>query len=144
MGIAFDLHTYKAGSSESWGLEAAERLGLSTERVSKTLVAQLDARDLAVAIIPVAARLDLKALAQAAGSKKADLAPPQAAQRATGYVLGGISPLGQKTPLRAFVDETLTLHETVFVSGGRRGLEIELSPQDLISLIGGIEAPLAR
>lgn len=115
----------------SYGLEAAEKLGLDPARVFKTLLAATEKGELLVAVVPVAGSLDLKALAQAAGAKKADMAPADAAQRATGYLVGGISPLGQKKRLRTFIDRSALDHPTIHVSAGRRGLEVELAAQVL-------------
>lgn len=115
----------------SYGLEAAEKLGLDPARVFKTLLAATEKGELLVAVVPVAGSLDLKALAHAAGAKKADMAPADAAQRATGYLVGGISPLGQKKRLRTFVDRSALDHPTIHVSAGRRGLEVELAAQML-------------
>src|SRR5262249_5555054 len=125
------------------GLEAAEKLGVEPERLFKTLVARLDGKELVMAIVPCAARLDLKKLAAAAGAKKADLADPAAAARATGYGLGGISPLGGRKKLPTFLDETVILFDTIFCSAGQRGLQIELKPDDLIRLTEATTVPLA-
>ena len=127
----------------SYGLEAAAALGLDPQRVFKTLLADVDGR-LVVALVPVAGQLDLKALAVAAGGKRAAMADPAAAERATGYVVGGISPLGQKRPHPTFVDSSALEHETVYVSGGKRGLDLGLAPQDLIDLLGARTAQLGR
>jgi Cys-tRNA(Pro)/Cys-tRNA(Cys) deacylase len=121
-------------SAPSYGLEAAEALGIDPRKVFKTLVASLASGDLVVAVIPVVRRLDLKSLAAATGAKKAVMADPQAAERATGYVIGGISPLGQRRRLATVLDESALTHEQIFVSGGRRGLEIALAPRDLVTL----------
>ncbi|WP_137886754.1 Cys-tRNA(Pro) deacylase [Pseudomonas sp. 2FE] len=122
------VHSYSHDpKAASYGLEAAEKLGLEPARVFKTLLAASEKGELLVAVVPVAGSLDLKALAQAAGVKKADMADPVAAQRATGYLLGGISPLGQKKRLRTFIDESAKRHSTLYVSAGRRGLEVELT-----------------
>jgi Cys-tRNA(Pro)/Cys-tRNA(Cys) deacylase len=133
-------HDPRAGS---YGLEAADALGIPPERVFKTLVASVDG-GLAVGIVPVAGSLDLKSLAAAVGGKRATLADPAAAERSTGYVLGGISPLGQRKHLRTVLDASAADHPTVFVSAGRRGLEIELTPTDLAHLTAAILAPIAR
>ena len=128
----------------SFGEEAALKLGLEQSRVFKTLLAQLAPNELVVAVVPVAGQLDLKALAQAAGAKKAEMADRQLAQRTTGYQLGGISPLGQKKRLRTFVDSSAQQFETIFCSGGRRGLEIELAPAQLVALTAATLAPIGR
>jgi Cys-tRNA(Pro)/Cys-tRNA(Cys) deacylase len=125
-------------ASASYGLEAAERLGLDPARVFKTLLATVDG-DLRVCVLPVDSQLDLRAL-----GKRAAMADPRDAQRATGYVVGGISPLGQRKRLPTLLDDSALRHETVFVSGGRRGLEIELAPADLVALTGAEVRPLRR
>ena len=135
--ITFNVHEYDHDpDAESYGLEAATALGIETRRVFKTLLVSLQGgiAPLAVGIVPVNAQLDLKALAATAGAKKATMADPKQAERVTGYVVGGISPLGQKKRLPTFIDASVTDFATVFVSAGRRGLEIELTPQDLQSL----------
>jgi len=138
-GIEFSVLEYEHDeASASYGLEAAERLGLDPERVFKTLLASVDG-SLCVCVLPVAAQLDLRAL-----GKRAAMADPRDAQRATGYVVGGISPLGQRRRLRALLDEAAFAHETIFVSAGRRGLELELSPSDLAALTGADTARLTR
>jgi len=143
-GVAFEVHTYTHDpAARSYGLEAAAAIGADPARVFKTLVASVDGR-LVVGIVPVEAMLDLKALAAAVGGKKADLADPAVAERTTGYVRGGISPLGQKKPLATVVDASALDHATVFVSGGRRGMDLELAPADLIRLTEGTTAPVAR
>src|SRR5690606_17124608 len=128
----------------SYGLEAAEKLGLAPERVFKTLLAVSEKGELLVAVVPVAGTLDLKALAQAAGVKKAEMADPVAAQRATGYLVGGISPLGQKKRLRTFIDESARTHSTIHVSAGRRGLEVELAAEVLAVHTQGSFAVIGR
>ena len=144
-GIAHRIHEYKHDpAAESYGLEAADKLGVAAQRVFKTLVAELDDGRLAVGIVPVAASLNLKALAAALGAKRAEIADMAKAERATGYVAGGISPIGQKKRLATVVDESAMLHDTIFVSAGRRGLEIELAGADLVKLTGGIVAAVAR
>ncbi|AHF69139.1 MULTISPECIES: Cys-tRNA(Pro) deacylase [Pseudomonas] len=122
------IHSYEHDpKAASYGLEAAEKLGLEPARVFKTLLASTEKGELLVAVVPVAGTLDLKALASAAAAKKTEMADPAAAQRATGYLLGGISPLGQKKRLRTFIDQSAQPFETIYVSAGRRGLEVELS-----------------
>jgi Cys-tRNA(Pro)/Cys-tRNA(Cys) deacylase len=144
LGIGYSVHAYDAdGHQGSYGQGAAEALGVAPERVFKTLIAEVDGK-LTVAVVPVAGSLDLKALADAAGGKKAKMAEPAAAERATGYVTGGISPLGQRRRLPAVVDASATGFETVFCSAGRRGLEVELPPADLVRAIGAVTAPIAR
>ncbi|RRW45156.1 Cys-tRNA(Pro) deacylase [Pseudomonas luteola] len=135
------VHDPKAAS---YGLEAADKLGLEPVRVFKTLLAATEKEELLVAIVPVGGSLDLKALAHAASVKKADMANPQVAQRATGYLVGGISPLGQKKRLRTFIDSSAERFSTIYVSAGRRGLEVELSAQALASLTAGQFAEIAR
>jgi Cys-tRNA(Pro)/Cys-tRNA(Cys) deacylase len=138
-GIAFEVHEYEHDPrTASYGLEAVEKLGLDAARVFKTLVADVDGR-LTVAVIPVAAQLDLRAL-----GKRATMADPKAAERATGYVTGGISPLGQRRTLPTVVEESALAFETVHVSAGRRGLELELAPADLVRLAGARVAAIAR
>lgn len=133
-----------AEGTSAFGREAAEALGLDPHRVFKTLVAELASGELVVAIVPVAARLDLKALAAAAGSKKAVMADPQAAERATGYVVGGISPLGQRRRLATVLDISALDQDRIYVSGGRRGLELCLRPEDLVALTDAATVPIIR
>lgn len=136
--IPHRLHEYRHDpGSDSWGTEAADKLGLAPERVFKTLVASVDNRELVVAVVPVSAMLGMKQLARAAAGKKAAMADKARVRRSTGYLLGGVSPLGQKTPLRTFIDASARDFDTIHVSGGRRGLEIELSPADLARLTHG-------
>ncbi|WP_022667826.1 Cys-tRNA(Pro) deacylase [Desulfospira joergensenii] len=133
--INFTLHQYTHDpSSDSYGDEAAEKLGLSQDRVFKTLVIELDSRELAVALVPVSGKLDLKSAAGLLNAKKARMADQKEVERATGYILGGVSPLGQKKSLAFIMDESAREFDTLFVSAGRRGLEIELSPRDLAEL----------
>ncbi len=142
---AHQVHSYSHDpKAASYGLEAAEKLGLPPERVFKTLLAASEKGELLVAVVPVAGSLDLKALAQAAAVKKVDMADPNAAQRATGYLLGGISPLGQKKRLRTFIDSRAQSFETLYVSAGRRGLEVELSAAVLAQLTGASFAAIGR
>lgn len=139
------VHSYQHDpKAPSYGLEAAEKLGLEPARVFKTLLAATEKGELLVAVVPVAGSLDLKALASAAGAKKAEMADPQAAQRSTGYLLGGISPLGQKKRLRTFIDQSAGQWPSIYVSAGRRGLEVELSSNVLAELTAGQFAELAR
>jgi Cys-tRNA(Pro)/Cys-tRNA(Cys) deacylase len=143
-GIRFIAHSYEHDPANSnFGLEAAAALGLDADRVFKTLLADVDGA-LVVGIVPVTGELDLKALAAAAGGKKAEMADPRLAERRTGYVVGGISPIGQKNPHRTVLDETAELYDTVYVSGGRRGLDLELSPADLVRVTNAVVAAIAR
>lgn len=133
--IPYTVHQYVHDpAAGSYGKEAAEKLGLDEARVFKTLVVELDNGNLAVGIIPVSAMLSMKLMAKAAGAKKAAMADKAAVERATGYVLGGVSPLGQKKRLPTFIDSSATDFPTIFVSAGRRGLDIELKPADLAGL----------
>jgi Cys-tRNA(Pro)/Cys-tRNA(Cys) deacylase len=144
-GVTFHLESYEHDPrTPAFGEEAARALGLSADEVFKTLLARLDDGRLVMAIVPVSGQLDLKALARAAGARKARLADPAEAERTTGYVVGGISPLGQRKRLPAFLDASALGLEAIHVSGGRRGLEIRLAPGDLLRLTGAREAPLAR
>lgn len=130
--IPHNIHEYSHDTnSESYGLEAAEKLQVAPERVFKTLVVNLDNKELAVAVVPVSTMLSMKLIAKAAGAKKANMAPQADVERSTGYVLGGVSPLGQKKRLKTFIDSSATNFPTMFISAGRRGLEIELAANDL-------------
>jgi Cys-tRNA(Pro)/Cys-tRNA(Cys) deacylase len=141
--VTFTAHTYEVDpKATSYGEAAAAALGVAPERVFKTLVASVDGK-LAVGVVPVSATLDLKALAAALGGKKAAMAEPATAERATGYVTGGISPFGQRSRLPLVVDASATDFETVYVSGGRRGLQVEVTPADLIRLTSATTAPIA-
>jgi Cys-tRNA(Pro)/Cys-tRNA(Cys) deacylase len=143
-GVAYTVHSYDHDPSHpSYGEEAAEAMGVSPDRVFKTLVADVDGA-LTVAVVPVAGQLDLKALAAAVGGKRAAMADPALAERTTGYVRGGISPLGQRKKLPTVLDDSAALHETICVSAGPRGLEVELSPDDLARLTGAVLAPVGR
>ena len=136
--ISFKVHEYSHDpASESYGGEAAEKLGVPQEQVFKTLVVSLDGKELAVGIIPVSSRLSLKLIAKALGAKKATMATKSDVERATGYVLGGVSPLGQKKQLRTIIDTSATYNPTVFISAGRRGLDMELNPEDLKTMVSG-------
>ena len=150
--IAHAVHEYEAqlagaasghAARRSYGLAAAAALGVDPRRMFKTLVASVDGR-LAVAIVPVAGEVDLKALADALGGRRAEMAAPSEAERATGYVIGGISPIGQKRRLPAVLDASASTFETVLVSAGRRGLQVELAPADLARITGAALAAIAR
>lgn len=144
-GIAYTLHSYEHDkAAASYGEEAAEKLGLNAAQVFKTLLAQVDGRELVVAVVPVARQLHLKQLAAALDARTAEMARPADAERATGYVVGGISPLGQKKRLRTVIDDSARAHATIYVSAGRRGLEIELAAADLAALTQGHFAAIAR
>jgi Cys-tRNA(Pro)/Cys-tRNA(Cys) deacylase len=143
-GVAFTLHEYAHDPrAESYGLEAAQALGVAPERVFKTLLADVDGH-LTVAVVPVSGQLDLKALARAVGGSKAAMADAALAQRSTGYVVGGISPVGQKRRLPAVVDESALTQPTVYVSAGRRGLDLELAPADLVRITEAITGRIGR
>jgi Cys-tRNA(Pro)/Cys-tRNA(Cys) deacylase len=138
MNITHETHAYAHDHAQrSYGLEAAEKLGVKAERVFKTLVVELDRKELAVAILPVTATLSMKLVARSAGARKAKLADRAQVERTTGYVIGGVSPLGQKKRLRTLIDVTAQDWPTICVSAGRRGLEIELSPAELARLLAG-------
>lgn len=150
-GIPFEVHEYErhlsgAGELRDFGREAAEALGLSLDEVFKTLIVRSDdgsaSTDLVVAVLPVSCQLSMKAIAAAAGWKKAAMCDPAAAERSSGYVVGGISPLGQRRRLRTVVDESAELFDLVYVSGGRRGLDIGLAPADLVAVLDAVVAPI--
>ncbi len=143
-GIAFTAHSYAHDPGNSnYGLEAATALGLDPDRVFKTLLADVDGA-LVVGIVPVTSKLDLKALAATVGGKRADMAEPKLAERRTGYVVGGISPIGQKNAHPTVLDEAAELYDTIYVSGGRRGLDLEIAPGDLVRATSAIVADIAR
>ena len=143
-GIDFTVHEYEHDPrTRSFGEEAATILGLDPATVFKTLLAEVDG-GLVVGVVPVSSRLDLKALAEAVGGRRAEMADPGLAQRVTGYVVGGISPIGQKRPLPTVLDESAILLETIYVSGGRRGLDIGIAPDDLVSVTGAAYAAISR
>lgn len=143
--ITHKVHEYAHdSSSESYGLEAAEKLNVPTDKVFKTLVVSLDKERLAVGVIPVSSMLSMKLIAKAAGAKKATMAAQSDVERSTGYVLGGVSPLGQKKQLQTIIDASSKNHSTIYVSAGRRGLEIELSPEDLGKLVNGVFAEICQ
>jgi Cys-tRNA(Pro)/Cys-tRNA(Cys) deacylase len=146
-GINFELSEYDRhlsgdGELRDFGLEAAEALGLSTDEVFKTLIVVTETNELVVAIAPVSCQLSMKLVAAAAGAKKVTMCDPAVAERSSGYVVGGISPLGQRRPLRTLIDESAELFDVVYVSGGRRGLDIGVSPADLIGVLDATLAPL--
>jgi Cys-tRNA(Pro)/Cys-tRNA(Cys) deacylase len=144
LGISFTAHPFEhSHNATDFGLDASAQLGIDAERVFKTLMAAVG-NDLIVAIVPVSGKLDLKALATAVQSKNAVMADPLLAQRRTGYVVGGISPIGQKIAHRTVIDETAELFDTIFVSGGKRGFDIELAPHDLVRATSATIAAIAR
>jgi Cys-tRNA(Pro)/Cys-tRNA(Cys) deacylase len=141
--VPFTLHPYSHDPrAEAYGEEAAAALGVAPDRIFKTLIASVDS-SLVCAVVPVSRRLDLKALAAAVGGKRGEMADPAAAARATGYVVGGISPLGHRSRLRVVVDASAASFETIYVSAGKRGLQVELAPGDLVSLASATTAPIA-
>ena len=143
--VNFKTHEYAHDpAAESYGLEAAEKMGVDATRVFKTLVVMLDAKDYAVGVIPVSDMLSMKQIAKAAGAKKAAMADKTDVERITGYVLGGVSPIGQKKRLKTFIDESTQACVTMFVSAGRRGMEIEINPQDLKNQTSAQFAPLTQ
>ncbi|WP_210437992.1 Cys-tRNA(Pro) deacylase [Nocardioides xinjiangensis] len=142
--VPFEVRPYAHDPrAESYGAEAAQALGVDPARVFKTLLVSLDG-SLVVGVVPVSGQLDLKALARALGGSKAVMADVAAAERATGYVAGGISPVGQKRPHPTVVDASALEHRTILVSGGRRGLDLELAPQDLVAVTGAVTATIGR
>jgi Cys-tRNA(Pro)/Cys-tRNA(Cys) deacylase len=143
--VEYWIHEYSHDlSSESYGLEAAQKMGVSEQQVFKTLVVSLDNKELVVAVIPVSSMLSMKLIAKVASAKKAAMAAKSEVERSTGYVLGGVSPLGQKKRLRTFIDSSTHNFATIYVSAGRRGLEIELSPSDLLALTSGTIAEICQ
>lgn len=143
--ISYKVHEYAHDPScASYGSEAAEKMAVAAERVYKTLVVILDNQELAVGVIPVSSMLSMKLMAKAAGAKKAAMAAASEVERATGYVLGGVSPLGQKKRLTTVIDASAEVFSSMYVSAGRRGLEIELNPNDLRRLTGGIFAEICQ
>ena len=144
-GIVHSVLSYPHDpDADSYGGEAVQQLGLDPAQVFKTLLASTEKGELLVAVVPVVGSLDLKALAHAAGAKKTEMADAAAAQRATGYLLGGISPLGQKKRLRTFIDTSAQPFATIFVSAGRRGLEVELSAEVLAQHTSATFAQIGR
>ena len=143
--VFFKVHEYiHESQNTSFGAEAAEKMGVSEEQVFKTLVVSLDGKILAVGIVPVSSMLSMKLIAKAAGAKKAAMAAASDVERSTGYVLGGVSPLGQKKRLKTIVHSSAKKHQTIFVSAGRRGLEIEIKPDDLVKLTNGSFAEICQ
>ena len=143
LGVTYALHPYAHDPrAEAFGDEAAAALGVEPTRIFKTLIALVDGR-MVCGVVPVAARLDMKALAAAAGGKRAGLADPAAAARATGYVVGGISPLGHRSRVPVVIDASASTFDTVYVSAGKRGLQVELAPDDLVRAAGATLAPIA-
>jgi Cys-tRNA(Pro)/Cys-tRNA(Cys) deacylase len=143
-GVTFVVHEYERGDSlRDFGREAAEALGLDHDRVFKTLVVTFDGpagHTEAVTVVPVSCQVALKAVAAALGAKRAEMCDPARAERLTGYVVGGISPFGQRKQLPTVIDESCELHETIFVSGGKRGVDVEVRPADLVTLTGALVA----
>jgi len=143
--VAYTLHEYTHDpKAPSYGLEAAQLLGVAGARVFKTLMVALEGKGFAIGIVPVEKQLSLKQIAKAAGAKKAVMADKDDVARVSGYVLGGVSPLGQKKQLKTFIDTSALNQETIFVSAGRRGLEIELAPKTLQTLTRAVFAPIAQ
>lgn len=146
-GCSFGVHEYDRGDElRDFGREAAEALGLAFDQVFKTLLVDTDGgaapRDPVVVVVPVSCMVSMKLVAAAVGAKKASMCDPAAAERITGYVVGGISPLGQRKRLVTVLDESVELFDTIYVSGGRRGLDISLAPQDLVALLEATIAPI--
>ncbi len=142
-GVSYRLHEFSADPTKrGFGQAAALALGVELERVFKTLIATVDESEHVVAIVPVSGQLSLKDLAAAVHGKRAEMCPPDTAERLTGYVVGGISPFGQKRSLPVVIDETSVLFDTIFVSGGRRGLDIEIAPDDLVAVLEAVTAPI--
>lgn len=143
-GVAFGVHHYEhGGTSRGFGAEAAAKLGLDPDRVFKTLLVTLDDAGHAVAIVPVSGKVSLKAVGRAFGARRAEMCDPAMAERLTGYVVGGISPFGQRRRLPTAIDETAELFDTIYVSGGRRGLDVGVAPADLVRLLDAIVADIA-
>ncbi len=142
VGIAYTIHEYDRGDDlHDFGREAADALGLDRDQVFKTLVVVAD-NEMVVAVVPVSCQLSMKRVAAAVGAKKATMCDPAAAERSSGYIVGGISPIGQRKQLRTVIDETAELFDEVYVSGGRRGMDLGLSPSDLIAVLDAIVAPI--
>jgi len=143
--IHYVVHEYSHDpAEESYGLEAANKLNIAEARVFKTLVVSTGVKELVVAIVPVSSKLNMKLIAKAVGVKKANMADASDVERSTGYVLGGVSPLGQKKKLKTVIDSSAIEYPTIFVSAGRRGLEIELNPKDLLLLTDGVLSEIGQ
>lgn len=141
-GIAHTIHEYQRSDDlHGFGREAADALGLDPDQVFKTLVVVAD-DELVVAVVPVSCQLSMKRVASAVGAKRASMCEPAVAERSSGYIVGGISPIGQRRQLRTVIDETAVLFDTVYVSGGKRGMDIGLSPTDLVAVLGAVVAPI--
>jgi Cys-tRNA(Pro)/Cys-tRNA(Cys) deacylase len=141
-GISYTIHEYERGEDlRDFGREAAERLGLDHDQVFKTLVVVAD-DELVVAVVPVSCQLSMKRVASAVGAKKAVMCEPARAERSSGYIVGGISPIGQRKPLRTVVDESAELFDVMYVSGGKRGMDIGLAPSDLVAVLDAVVAPI--
>lgn len=142
-GIAFEIGEYeRSGELRDFGLEAADALGLTHDEVFKTLVVRTELDELVVAVVPVSCQLSMKAVASAVGAKRATMCDPADAERSSGYVVGGISPLGQRKRLRTVVDESATLFDTIYVSGGKRGVDVGLAPADLVAVLDATVATI--
>lgn len=142
-GVWFALHPYeRTDDRRDFGIEAAEALGVDRDRVFKTLMLQCDGSP-AVAIVPVSCTVAFKGVGAALGCKRVEMSDPATAERVTGYVVGGISPFGQRRSLPTVIDDTAELHDTIFVSGGRRGLDVEVAPGDLVALTNAVVADIA-
>ena len=143
--VEYKIHEYKHNaSSESYGLEAADQLNVPEDQVFKTLVVSLNKHELAVAILPVSAKLSMKLFAKIIGAKKVEMATQIEVQRSTGYIIGGVSPIGQKKKLKTIIDSSAKNLATVYISAGKRGLEIELCPIDLKKLTNGLFADISK
>ena len=143
--IFYKVHEYHHDpKSDSYGTEAAEKMDVAEERIFKTLVVRIGPKDLIVGVVPVASSLDMKRIAKVAGAKKAGMAEPAYVEKSTGYVLGGVSPLGQKKKLATIIDSSAQNYATIFVSAGRRGVELELKPDDLKDVTRGVFADICR
>jgi Cys-tRNA(Pro)/Cys-tRNA(Cys) deacylase len=142
-GVRYSIHEYDRGDDlHDFGLEAADKLGLDPDQVFKTLLVTIDGEP-AVAVVPVSGKLALKSVGRALGGKRVEMCDPTVAERITGYVRGGISPFGQKKRLRTVIDEMATVFDTIYVSGGKRGLDIGVAPDDLVAVLDAVVADIA-